>query len=53
MNISDVRSESQPIKLKNGAYGIIVAPFENDDKIITESLNYDNFIAPANIPTFQ
>lgn len=38
---------------KNGAYGIIVAPFENDDKIITESLNYDNFIAPANIPTFS
>lgn len=38
---------------KNGAYGIIVAPFEANDKIMLDSLSWDNFIAPADIPTFS
>ncbi len=38
---------------QKGAYGIIAAPINENQKLPTDALNYENFTAPADIPAFS
>ena len=38
---------------QKGAYGIIAAPINEDQKVPADALTYENFTAPADIPAFS
>ncbi|MDE5977050.1 MAG: M28 family peptidase, partial [Turicibacter sp.] len=38
---------------QKGAYGIIATPIENDKNLPTDTITYENFTAPSDIPAFS